>query len=984
MATSNPSHSRISSRVDQYERLSNTHSNLPSRGNNSRRSGQWVNGRPSQSWSHNSLSNHKPENQNDMLSGDTIEEARLQSMHIPIHAAAYDGNVERLEALINTGVHINFQASQHKYKVTPLMIAASRGLLEVVRLLIQKGAKIDQLDNFKRPALMYSVFSCSLPVVYYLILHGSDVNKVDSSGCNSIHYAAICGHLQILKLLFQEGGASRYIPSQINMGSPLMIARTRGHQDIVDFLMKDDAFDRNPTTNNALPSAPPIDSETSHGHVEGNVPALPSAPPNDDGMSHGHIEENVPGMTRPTAPTYLEISQTALTAPVHDGITPSELPTYDQVVSPRMPQGAWGGQNVPTASLLVPGYLPPPPTYHEAITNKVTYGITPWIGEEESNSSHNAQKQERFDRFMRRFDELMNFVASMSREIEDDCTPPELNVAVTLVKTHFERKVKIEKNFHRFREHHNEYITSGRYNIDDIKEKLDAVAEEEINMMKMFTVYMYEYDICVKCHRMWITIDTLLEKVVKFEDYFTRIVLGKTGNALMGQRQHIAELDDHLSSLKNEEKLLNEDFQQINRILDYKTRKIDFDVVLSQISSQLHEAADYFEDIQKKFKEKQLLFEAKIKAFTQNKTWVHGYFCTTAETGFCDQIQMCIDSGVDINLPNQKGMAPLHIAASKGHLNFVRELLDRRADINSETTYGSSVLCEAAKQKQIDVVKLLLDRGAEISAKYKMTGKSALHIACLNGYWDIVKLMVEKDKSVINDAPINGNTPLHYAAEEGNITMMNYLLDNGADENLLKNFNGEFPYEEDIVKCLCINQLEDKDDADSGGARGTSVSHDSNTHQSSKGAVGQTKPVSSLLSSSPLKSEEVIHKGILQRKHDMKSNTVKSLARNWVPMYGTLRGHEMYCRSYEIGDLGIYEKLQLPHHPVISLKNAYVHHVDNYKKKKYVFRIILENGGVFLFRTHSLDNMKLWLKKIQESIDFSCINSGDHKIKKTN
>ncbi|XP_076098577.1 uncharacterized protein LOC143068422 isoform X3 [Mytilus galloprovincialis] len=961
MATSNLSHSRISSRVGQYERLSNTHSNLPSRGNNSRQTGQRVNGRPSQSWSHNWLSYHKPENQNDMLSVDTIEEARLQSMHIPIHAAVYEGNVERLEALINTGVHINFQASQHKYKITPLMIAASRGLLEVVRLLIQKGAKIDQLDNFKRPALMYAVFSGSLPVAYYLILHGSDVNHVDSSGCAPIHYAAISGHLQILKLLFQEGGACKYIPSQINMGSPLMIARTRGHQDIVDFLMKDDTSDRNPTTNSALPSAPPIDS----------------------GMSHGHVEENVPGMTRPSAPPFAEVSQTSLTAPVHDGITPSELPTYNQVVSPRMPQGVLSGQNVPTASLLVTGYLPPPPTYQEAITNRVTYGITPWIGEEESNSSHNAQKQERFDRFMRRFDELMNFVASMLREIEDDFIPTDLHVAETLVKTHFERKVKIEKNFHRFKEHHNEYITSGSGNIpvDDINKKLNAVAEVEITMMKMFTVYMYEYDICVKCHRMWITIDTLLEKVEKFEKLFTSIVLGKTGNALLGQRQIIAELDEKFISLKNEEKLLNENFQQINRILDYKTRKIDFDVLSSQISSQLHQVADYFEDIQKKLKEKQLLFEAKIKAFTQNKTWVHGYFCTTAETGFCDQIQMCIDSGVDINLPNQKGMAALHIAASKGHLNFVRELLDQRADINSETTYGSSVLCEASKKNQIDVVKLLLDRGAEISAKYKMTGKSALHIACLNGYWDIVKLMVEKDKSVINDAPINGNTPLHYAAEEGNIAMMKYLLDNGADENLLKNFNGEFPYEEDIVSCLCINQSEDKDDADSDGARGTSLSHDRNTHQSSKSAVGQIKPVSLLLSSSPLKSDEVIHKGILQRKHDMKSKTVKSLARNWVPMYGRLIGHEMYCRSYEICDLGIYEKLMLPHHPVISLKNAYVHHVDNYKKKKYVFRIILENGGVFMFKTHSLDDMKLWLKKIQEAIDFSCINSGKYNIK---
>lgn len=45
---------------------------VPSRGNNSRQTGQRVNGRPSQSWSHNSLSYHKPENQNDMLSGDNL------------------------------------------------------------------------------------------------------------------------------------------------------------------------------------------------------------------------------------------------------------------------------------------------------------------------------------------------------------------------------------------------------------------------------------------------------------------------------------------------------------------------------------------------------------------------------------------------------------------------------------------------------------------------------------------------------------------------------------------------------------------------------------------------------------------------------------------------------------------------------------------------------------------------------------------------
>ncbi|CAC5363316.1 unnamed protein product [Mytilus coruscus] len=182
MATSKPSHSQISRRVDQYERLSNTHSYLPNRGNNSRQSGQQVTGRQSQSWSHGRLSHHRPENQNDMLSGDRIEEARLQSMHIPIHAAAYEGNVERLEALINTGVNINFQASRHKYKVTPLMIAASRGLLEVVRLLIQKGAKIDQLGIWF--ISFYSNLVGSFLLIFYLIQKSSIYARGNNSYCS--------------------------------------------------------------------------------------------------------------------------------------------------------------------------------------------------------------------------------------------------------------------------------------------------------------------------------------------------------------------------------------------------------------------------------------------------------------------------------------------------------------------------------------------------------------------------------------------------------------------------------------------------------------------------------------------------------------------------------------------------------------------------------------------------------------------------------
>lgn len=59
---------------------------------------------------------------------------------------------------------------------------------------------------------------------------------------------------------------------------------------------------------------------------------------------------------------------------------------------------------------------------------------------------------------------------------------------------------------------------------------------------------------------------------------------------------------------------------------------------------------------------------------------------------------------------------PLHIAAAKGHVDFVRALLENGIDVNEPDDLGSTALHTAVKYQQEAVVSLLLMCGADANA----------------------------------------------------------------------------------------------------------------------------------------------------------------------------------------------------------------------------------------------------------------------------
>ena len=72
-----------------------------------------------------------------------------------IHLAALGGHLDCIKLLLssNSGIKIDYPG---KNRMTPLMMAAKQGHFEIVKYLVENGAKIKQKDKFSKNALIYA------------------------------------------------------------------------------------------------------------------------------------------------------------------------------------------------------------------------------------------------------------------------------------------------------------------------------------------------------------------------------------------------------------------------------------------------------------------------------------------------------------------------------------------------------------------------------------------------------------------------------------------------------------------------------------------------------------------------------------------------------------------------------------------------------------------------------------------------------------
>ncbi|XP_071612877.1 ankyrin repeat domain-containing protein 27 isoform X3 [Heliangelus exortis] len=135
-------------------------------------------------------------------------------------------------------------------------------------------------------------------------------------------------------------------------------------------------------------------------------------------------------------------------------------------------------------------------------------------------------------------------------------------------------------------------------------------------------------------------------------------------------------------------------------------------------------------------------------------------------------------SGLGVNVSNQDGFTPLHMAALHGHSELVSLLLKHGASVSAKNGKHAVPLHLACQKGHFQVVKCLMDYDAKQNKK-DIYGNTPLIYACLNGQYETTALLLQHGASV-NLSNAKGNTALHEAVIGKNEALVELLLQNGA------------------------------------------------------------------------------------------------------------------------------------------------------------------------------------------------------------
>ncbi|WP_423453706.1 ankyrin repeat domain-containing protein [Ottowia sp. VDI28] len=134
-------------------------------------------------------------------------------------------------------------------------------------------------------------------------------------------------------------------------------------------------------------------------------------------------------------------------------------------------------------------------------------------------------------------------------------------------------------------------------------------------------------------------------------------------------------------------------------------------------------------------------------------------------------------NGVDPNTKNERGVPGLYLALQEGSLKVARLLIDSpRLKPESRNATDESPLMMASFKGYLDLAQRLIAKGADVNKP----GWTPLHYAATNGQLKLMELLLEEHAFIDAESP-NGTTPLMMAASYGAPAAVKLLIDAGAD-----------------------------------------------------------------------------------------------------------------------------------------------------------------------------------------------------------
>lgn len=154
-----------------------------------------------------------------------------------------------------------------------------------------------------------------------------------------------------------------------------------------------------------------------------------------------------------------------------------------------------------------------------------------------------------------------------------------------------------------------------------------------------------------------------------------------------------------------------------------------------------------------------------------------------------DTAAVLLGAGADANTANEFGMTPLSQACVNGSSALVRLLLKSGAHPNTPITTGETPLMTCAKSGAVDAVRLLVEYGAAVNAREPKESQTALMWAAAEHHPDVVKALIDAHAELTANSR-QGFTAIHFAARVGDLESVKLLLAAGVDINILTQTEG--------------------------------------------------------------------------------------------------------------------------------------------------------------------------------------------------
>ena len=153
-------------------------------------------------------------------------------------------------------------------------------------------------------------------------------------------------------------------------------------------------------------------------------------------------------------------------------------------------------------------------------------------------------------------------------------------------------------------------------------------------------------------------------------------------------------------------------------------------------------------------------------------------------SGKLEAAKYLLEKGADKSLKTTPGKLPLlSIASVAGSIAAVEMLLSHGCNIDARDSEGDTPLMHATRLGNTEVVEYLLAQGANPLLR-NTSDLGLLHLAAFSDNALTIKAVLSKNLDINASRTVLGVTPLLFCLGQGKLEAANYLLAEGADENL--------------------------------------------------------------------------------------------------------------------------------------------------------------------------------------------------------